>query len=329
MTAPGWGLLLTVLLAGWAVLDGAVQGGVPLVRALGGRDDARRRVVLATVAPFLLLGEVWLVAAAGVLLAAFGHVEAALWAAAYPLVVALLVAWVVRDAALWLRSRLASPRWRAGWDVAAQAASLALPAAFGAVAGVAWVELSVVGALADDGSGAAQALAVGLPVVTAGLGVAASRVHGGLVVAARAPGPIAQAAARRRVRRALVPAAALATLAALGALAVAALGTASALVAAVLLVATAGVALAARFDLDRGVHRSGAVRWSGPVLVVAPVAATAAVVGPATLALAAPAVVLQGLTWPVLGAFAAVVVAQAVSWRVLVRPLGPRTAVFL
>ncbi|MGF0118502.1 cytochrome d ubiquinol oxidase subunit II [Promicromonospora sp. Marseille-Q5078] len=328
MTALGWGLLLTVLLAGWAVLDGAVQGGVPLVRALGGRDDARRRVVLATVAPFLLLGEVWLVAAAGVLLAAFGHVEAALWAAAYPLVVALLVAWVVRDAALWLRSRLASRRWRSGWDVAAQVASLALPAAFGAVAGVAWVELSVVGGLADGGSGPAQALAVGLPVVTAGLGVAAARVHGALVVAARAPGPVA-VDARRRVRRALVPAAALATLAALGALAVAALGTASALVAAALLVATAGVALAARFDLDRGVHRTGAVRGAGPVLAVAPVAATTAVVGPAVLALAAPAGVLQDLTWPVLGAFAAVVVAQAVSWRVLLRPLGPRTAVFL
>jgi cytochrome bd-type quinol oxidase subunit 2 len=328
MTALGWGLLLTVLLGGWAALDGAVQGGVPLVRALGGRDDSRRRVVLATVAPLLLLGEVWLVAAAGVLVAAFGHAETLLWSAGYPFVVALLVAWVVRDAALWLRSRLAGPRWRERWDVVAQVASLALPAAFGAIAGVAWVQLSVVGVQADGGSGAAQALAVGIPVVTAGLGVAAARVHGGLVVAARAPAALA-AEARRRVRRALVPAAALATLAALAALAVAALGTASALVAAVLLVATAGLALAARFDLDRGVHRTGAVRGAGPVLAVVPVVATAAVVGPAVLALAAPPAVLHGLTWPVLGAFAAVLVAQAVSWRVLLRPLGPRTVVFL
>ncbi|MFC8598304.1 cytochrome d ubiquinol oxidase subunit II [Isoptericola sp. NPDC057191] len=328
MNATGWGLLLTVLLAGWAVLDGAVQGGVPLVRALGGRDDPRRRVVLATVAPLLLLGEVWLVAAAGVLLAAFGHVETLLWSAGYPLVVALLVAWVVRDAALWLRSRLAAPGWRTRWDAVAQVASLALPAAFGALTGVAWVELSAVGAQAAHGSGAAQALAVGLPLVTAALAVAAARVHGGLVVAARAPETIA-VDARRRVRRALVPAAALATLAALGALAVAALGTASALVAAVLLIAASGLALAARFDLDRGVRSSGAVRWSGPVLAVAPVAATSAVVGPAAVVLAAAPAVLHGLTWPVLGAFAAVLVAQAVSWRVLLRPLGPRTVVFL
>ncbi|MEU2200712.1 cytochrome d ubiquinol oxidase subunit II [Isoptericola sp. NPDC019482] len=328
MNALGWGLLLAVLLAGWAVLDGAVHGGVPLVRALGGRDDARRRTVLATVAPFLLLGEVWLVAATGVLLAAFGHVEATLWSAGYPVVVALLVAWVLRDAALWLRSRLPSPRWRRGWDVVGQAASLALPAAFGAVAGVAWVRFSVVGAQADGGSGAAQALALGLPVLMAGLAVAAARVHGGLVVAARAPEAVSREA-RRRVRRALVPAAALAGLAALGALAVAALGTASALVAAVLLVAVAGVALAARFDLDRGAHRTGVVRAAGPLLAVAPVVATASVAGPAVLALAAPTAVLHGLTWPVLGAFVAVLAAQAVSWRVLVRPLGPRTAVFL
>ncbi|MFI2104248.1 cytochrome d ubiquinol oxidase subunit II [Isoptericola sp. NPDC019693] len=328
MNALGWGLLLAVLLAGWAVLDGAVQGGVPLVRALGGRDDPRRRTVLATVAPFLLLGEVWLVAAAGVLLAAFGHAEATLWAAGYPCVVALLVAWVLRDAALWLRSRLPSPRWRQGWDGVGQVASLALPAAFGALAGVAWVRFSVVAGQADGGSGAAQALAVALPTVTAGLCVATTRVHGALVVAARAPEAVAREA-RRRVRRALVPAAALATLAALGALDVAALGTSSALLAAAALIAAAGVALAARFDLDRGAHRTGAVRAAGPVLAVVPVVATVAVVGPQVLALAAPPTVLHGLTWPVLAAFAGVLAAQAVTWRVLVRPLGPRTAVFL
>jgi cytochrome bd ubiquinol oxidase subunit II len=121
----------------------------------------------------------------------------------------------------------------------------------------------------------------------------------------------------------------LATLAGLGALGVAALGTPSALLAAVVLLAAAALALGARFDLDRGLRRSPVVRWAGPVLVAAPVAATAAVVGPQALAMAAPAETLHGMTWPVLGAFAAVLVAQALSWRVLVRPLGPRTVVFL
>ncbi|MEN5075046.1 hypothetical protein ABE437_14595, partial [Isoptericola cucumis] len=126
-----------------------------------------------------------------------------------------------------------------------------------------------------------------------------------------------------------VPAAGLATVGALGALGVATLGTTSAVVGAVALLAAAALALAARFDLDRGQHRQPAVRWAGPALVLAPVVATAAVVGPQVLAMAAPAGVLHDLTWPVLGAFAAVLVAQTVSWRVLLRPLGPRTAVFL
>lgn len=336
MNALGWGLLLALLLVGWVVLDGAVSGGTQLVRRVGGELDGRRRTVLAVLAPFLLLGEVWLVAAAGVLLFAFGHVEKVLWEAGYPVVVALIAAWVVRDAALWLRSRLASPRWRRAWDVAAQAAGVAFPAAFGALAGVAWVELSAVSpdvtgagtAGLGAGDGTAALLALALPVVLAGLVAVAVRVHGGLVVARRAPADLA-VAARRRVRAALVPAAALATLAALGALGAAALGTTSALVGAVTLLGAAALALAARFDLDRGLHRTATVDAACVAVVVAPVVATAAVVGPQALALAAPATVLHGLTWPVLGAFAAVLVAQAVSWRVLVRPLGPRTVVFL
>ncbi|CAM3495788.1 cytochrome d ubiquinol oxidase subunit II [Isoptericola cucumis] len=339
MNPLGWGLLLAVLLAGWAVLDGAVQGGVQLVRPVGGRDDARRRVVLASLAPILLLGEVWLVAAAGVLLAAFGHVEATLWRAGYPLVVALIAAWAVRDAALWLRSRLHAPGWRRAWDVAAQAASVALPASFGALAGIAWVQLSAVSPgvtvgltdvlAAERGSaGTVVLLTLGLPVLLAALWAVAARVHGGLVVGRRAPEALA-AGARRRARTALVPAAGLATVGALGALGVATLGTTSAVVGAVALLAAAALALAARFDLDRGQHRQPAVRWAGPALVLAPVVATAAVVGPQVLAMAAPAGVLHDLTWPVLGAFAAVLVAQTVSWRVLLRPLGPQTAVFL
>ncbi|MCA5894458.1 cytochrome d ubiquinol oxidase subunit II [Isoptericola sp. NEAU-Y5] len=336
MNALGWGLLLAMLLAGWALLDGAVQGAGQVARGIGGRDDGRRRLVLATVAPFLLLGEVWLVAAAGVLVGAFAHVEGVLWRAAYPVVVALLVAWVVRDAALWLRSRLGSPRWRRGWDAVGQGASFAFPATFGALAGVAWTQLSAVSPdVAADapvavgaGPGLARVLELGLPVVLAGLVALAARVHGALVVARRAPEGVA-VVARRRARTALVPAAALATLAALGALGVAALGTTSALVGAVVLLGAAGAALAARFDLDRGAYRRPVVAWSGPVLALAPVVATAAVVGPHVVASAAPASVLHGLTWPVLGAFAAVVVAQAVSWKVLVRPLGPRTTVFL
>lgn len=327
MNAVGWGLFLAALLAGWSLLDGAVQGGGQLARPVAGRDDARRRTTLASVAPYLLLGEVWLVAAAGVLLAAFGHVEAELWAAGYPLVVALMCAWVVRDAALWLRSRLDAPRWRAGWDVALEVASLALPAAFGGLLGVAWVRFGGTDADAASSGPAFDALTVVVPVLLALLCVVAARVHGGLVVAQRAPGALA-AAARRRVRVALVPAAGLATAAALAALGLASFGATTGLVAAGVLLGVAAVALAARFELDRGVVAHPVLAWVGGVTVAAPVIATAAVVGPGVVGAAAPAQVLHDLTPPVLAAVVAVVVVQAFAWRVLLRPLGPRTVVF-
>jgi hypothetical protein len=173
----------------------------------------------------------------------------------------------------------------------------------------------------------ATGLTIAIPALLALLCVAAVRVHGGLVVAQRAPAAVADAA-RRKVRAALVPAAGLATVTALAALGLAALGATTALVAAGALLAVAAAALAARFELDRGAVTHPVLAWVGVAAVAAPVVATAAVVGPGVVDAAAPAQVLQDLTLPVLAAAAAVVVAQAFAWRVLLRPLGPRTVVF-
>lgn len=172
MTAA-WGILLAVLLTGWAVLDGAVEGAGARNTAVTG--DAARRVRLAAVGPLLLPGEVWLVAAAGVLIGAFGHAEAELLAAGYPVAVTLVASWALRDAAIWLRSRRPGRTWRAGWDRVLAVASTLLAAAWGGLLGVAW------------GSPAAV---VGL----AGWTVATTRLHGAAFVARRLgeparPGP--------------------------------------------------------------------------------------------------------------------------------------------
>ncbi|GAA1867744.1 cytochrome d ubiquinol oxidase subunit II [Myceligenerans crystallogenes] len=167
MTAA-WGILLAVLLTGWAVLDGAVEGAG--ARNPGVRGDAARRVRLAAVGPLLLPGEVWLVAAAGVLLGAFPHAEAELLHAGYPVAIALIAAWALRDAALWLRSRRPGPAWRTGWDVVLAAASTLLAAAWGGLLGVAW------GSPADV-------------VVLAAWTVVATRLHGAALVARRLQEP--------------------------------------------------------------------------------------------------------------------------------------------
>ena len=69
-----WTVLLVGAFAGWAVLDGMNQGLGATLRQVG-RTPGERRTVLTALGPFLLAGEVWLVAAAGVLLAGFHDLE--------------------------------------------------------------------------------------------------------------------------------------------------------------------------------------------------------------------------------------------------------------
>ncbi|PUB27117.1 cytochrome bd-type quinol oxidase subunit 2 [Promicromonospora sp. AC04] len=173
MNAAAWAVLLTVLLVGWVVLDGAVQGaGATLLqeRDPDGKDrrrePAERRVVLAAVGPLLLPGEVWLVAALGVLVGVFPHAEADLLTAGYPVAVTLIGSWALRDAGIWLRSRRPGRVWRDVWDVVLVVASIMLAGSWGALLGVAW------------GSGLV-ALALGI------VAVVVTRLHGHAVVAWR------------------------------------------------------------------------------------------------------------------------------------------------
>lgn len=108
-----WLGLLGLLLAGWSVLDGGNLGLGRSLRRIG-RTGPERRLLLTAIGPFLLGGEVWLVAAAGLLIGAFPALEKDLLYAYYPLVVTLVVAWVLRDIGVWFRSRRPSAAWQRG-----------------------------------------------------------------------------------------------------------------------------------------------------------------------------------------------------------------------
>lgn len=173
MNAAAWAVLLTVLLVGWVLLDGAVQGaGATLLRKQdhdGGsqrREPGERRVVLGAVGPLLLPGEVGLVAALGVLIGVFPHAAAQLLDAGYPVAITLVGSWLLRDAGIWLRSRRSGQIWRDVWDVVLVVASIVLAGSWGALLGAAW------------GSGLA-ALALGI------VAVVVTRLHGDAVVAWR------------------------------------------------------------------------------------------------------------------------------------------------
>lgn len=304
-----WTLLLVGALAGWAVLDGMNQGLGATLRQVG-RTPGERRTVLTALGPFLLAGEVWLVAAAGVLLAGFHDLERDLLGVAYPLVVALLVTWVLRDAGVWLRSRRPGVRWRAGWERVIVLASVGLPLTAGGLLGTALVWLPPQPSLTAR---------IAVPVLTALAAVAVTRVLGITFVAVRTSGVLRERSTRLAARTLPWSAGLLAASAVAYVVLVPADGPLTAVLPPLVVLAGSGSALVARPALADGrLHRAlVAVAVGGVLPVVAAAIALAPVPSPApTLELALLACV------PVLLA------AQAWVWWTFRHPVTPRDAVF-
>ncbi|GAA3068935.1 cytochrome d ubiquinol oxidase subunit II [Streptosporangium carneum] len=125
-----WLGVLALLLIGYFALEGFDIGLGMLLPVLGRTQRDRDRIVSA-MAPFVLANEVWLVAVAGVLFGAFPEIEGRALFGLYPVVVALLVSWILRDAGLWFRRRLDGAAWRAAWDWAVCAGSYGLALSWG------------------------------------------------------------------------------------------------------------------------------------------------------------------------------------------------------
>jgi cytochrome d ubiquinol oxidase subunit II len=110
-----WWLLLGVLLAGFAVMDGFDLGVAALLRALG-RDDAERRAVLETIEPTWEGNQVWLVLGAGAVFAAWPLLYAVAFSGFYVAMLLVLFALIVRPGGFNFRNKVVDPRWRATWD---------------------------------------------------------------------------------------------------------------------------------------------------------------------------------------------------------------------
>nr|AIS85800.1 cytochrome d ubiquinol oxidase subunit II [Verrucosispora sp. MS100047] len=123
-------LVLGLLFGGYLVLDGFDIGSGMLVRPLG-RTEWERRAMITAFGPFLLANEVWLVATGGVLFGAFPLLEKEMLGELRALVWPLLVVWMVRDVAVWSRSRLPGVRWRGWWDVVLAVSSTVFAAGWG------------------------------------------------------------------------------------------------------------------------------------------------------------------------------------------------------
>ncbi|HEX7599286.1 MAG TPA: cytochrome d ubiquinol oxidase subunit II [Polyangia bacterium] len=110
-----WFVLVAVLVAGYAILDG-FDLGVGFLHLLVTRSEDERRVSLASIAPVWDGNEVWLLTAGGALFAAFPPVYATVFSGFYLAMMLVLFALIVRAVSIEARNRGAAPAWRRCFD---------------------------------------------------------------------------------------------------------------------------------------------------------------------------------------------------------------------
>ncbi|MET0224824.1 MAG: cytochrome d ubiquinol oxidase subunit II [Dokdonella sp.] len=110
-----WWLLLGVLLAGFAIMDGFDLGIATLLRVLA-HDDDERRALLETIEPTWEGNQVWIILGGGAVFAAWPLLYAASFSGFYFAILLVLLAFIVRPVGFNFRNKLTSPRWRESWD---------------------------------------------------------------------------------------------------------------------------------------------------------------------------------------------------------------------
>jgi cytochrome d ubiquinol oxidase subunit II len=128
-----WFLLLGVLLAGYAVLDG-FDFGVGILHPLA-KTDHERRLFLNSIGPIWDGNEVWLIVFGGALFAAFPYAYATVFSGFYTAFMLLLFALIFRAVSIEFRSKMKSAGWRRAWDAGFFLSSLTASLLFGVAVG--------------------------------------------------------------------------------------------------------------------------------------------------------------------------------------------------
>lgn len=136
-----WFILLGVLLAGYAILDG-FDLGVGILH-LTARNDHKRRLMINSIGPVWDGNEVWLITFGGAMFAAFPNAYATVFSGFYLAFMALLLALIFRAVSIEFRSKRESKTWRQFWDCSFFGASLLATFLFGVAAGNALIGVPV------------------------------------------------------------------------------------------------------------------------------------------------------------------------------------------
>ena len=128
-----WFIVVSILFAGYAVLDGFDFGAGAW--HLGLRTDEHRRISLNAIGPIWDGNEVWLVIGGGALFAGFPLMYASFFSALYIPFMLFLVVIIFRAVSIEFRSKEAMKWWTNTWDISYSVSSILLAFLLGVVLG--------------------------------------------------------------------------------------------------------------------------------------------------------------------------------------------------
>jgi cytochrome d ubiquinol oxidase subunit II len=183
-----WFVLLGVLLAGYAILDG-FDLGVGILH-LAARKDEERRVLMNAIGPVWDGNEVWLLTFGGALFAAFPQAYATVFSGLYTAFILLLVALIARAVSIEFRGKRDTPGWRSLWDRVFFGGSAVATLLFGVATGNALCGLPI-GADGEFHGGLFDLLRP-FPLLIGVLAVATFTMHGALYLLLKTDGDLQQ-----------------------------------------------------------------------------------------------------------------------------------------
>lgn len=181
-----WFMLLGVLLAGYAILDG-FDLGVGIIHPIL-RGERERDVAIKAIGPLWDGNEVWLVTFGGALFAAFPEAYGTILSGMYIPIMLLLFCLILRAISVDFRNKVESPIWKTLFDFGFFVSSFAATLVFGIAAGNLIVGLR----LGERGEflGSTSDLFGAYPLATGLMAVATFALHGVIFLFLKSPGTL-------------------------------------------------------------------------------------------------------------------------------------------
>jgi len=129
-----WFLLVGVLIAGYAVLDG-FDLGIGSLYYLLGKTESEKQLLHASIGPFWNGNEVWLLTGGGAIFAAFPLVYATVFSGFYLAMMLVLFGLIMRAAAVEFRNQIEDETWHKWFDIIFFAGSFLPALLFGVAMG--------------------------------------------------------------------------------------------------------------------------------------------------------------------------------------------------